>query len=159
MTDTIELLFRQHREALERLAEVEAGLTTRTADLGAFVRYVENDLAVHFALEEEALFPLLRRYPELARGPVAVMESEHVEFRAMVRHLAETLDAARPAEAEAGATAIVDFLRAHIAKEDHVLLPLALHTLTPAERDEVNERARVILAAGDVRLGDRTHVA
>lgn len=159
MGDTIELLSRDHQEALDRLAEVEAGLANGTADLRAFVRFLEHDLAAHFTLEEEALFPLLARYPELARGPVAVMVGEHVEFRAMVRHLAGTIESGCSRENGASAGAIVNFLRAHIAKEDHVLFPLALHTLGPAERDEVNERAAAILTGGKAGFADRAHVA
>jgi hemerythrin-like domain-containing protein len=159
MTHTIELLSSQHREALDRLAEVEAGLSTGTADLPGFLRFLEEDLAVHFALEEEALFPLLARHPQLAHGPVAVMESEHAEFRDRVRRLAGALAAADPRAAGAGAAAIVDFLHAHIAKEDHVLFPLALRTLEPAERDEVDARARVVLAARGREPAERPTVA
>jgi hemerythrin-like domain-containing protein len=84
--------------------------------LRAFLRFLERDLAVHFTLEEETLFPILARYPQLAGGPVAVMESEHVEFRTMVRRLANALEAGSMREAEAIAKAIVDFLRAHMSE-------------------------------------------
>jgi len=91
----------------------------------------------HHQREERVLFPALRERG--IDGPPDVMESEHVELRAL-KH--EVVDSA--AKAIAGDTmaieplrraahALVTMLRSHIEKEDTILYPMALSAIP--ERD------------------------
>jgi hemerythrin-like domain-containing protein len=86
----------------------------------------------HHAKEERQLFPKMteRGIPRHA-GPLAVMLGEHDAGRAHVAAMAAALDGAARGEARAlarfvtEARAYVALLREHIAKEDHVLFPMA----------------------------------
>jgi len=144
MTQTIELLTAQHQDVLAHLATVEATLTTADAlNLADFVTYLENEVAGHFALEEHALFPALARHLSTDHGPLAVMHAEHASFRQLLAGLAAAMRAGDGAAQQAHAAELIQLLRAHIAKEDHVLFPMAARLLSAAEHAEVNARAAV----------------
>jgi hemerythrin-like domain-containing protein len=152
MHSTIATLAQQHRMVLARLDEVEAGAPGHTATLQQFLAFLGSEVEEHFGLEEEALFPVLARHPHLAAGPVAVMNAEHHEFRALVGELATALRTPGAGRPDPVARAIITLLRAHIDKEDHVLFPLAEDLLTAAELEEVQARAA---ARGGAASGTR----
>lgn len=138
MSATIDTLGVQHQTVLARLDEIEtAAAAARLAD---FLAFLQGELLEHFALEENRLFPVLARH-HLAEGPLAVMQMEHEDFRALVAELAVALRAGNAEGAVAAAREIIALLRAHISKEDHVLFPLARHVLSAAEVEEIDARA------------------
>jgi hemerythrin-like domain-containing protein len=115
----------------------------------------------HHAKEEDILFPLLETEKGFSTesGPTAVMRAEHVEGRACVRRMAESIDAAEKGDREAvarfagAAEAYLRLLRDHIGKEDHCLFPNVGYTLTGDDH-------RRLLAAYDTaeeKLGAGTH--
>lgn len=86
----------------------------------------------HHRKEEGVLFPAMEAAGIPAQGgPIAVMVEEHERGRtltARMRAAAERLgagDAAARAEIVSTAREYVSLLREHIAKEDHVLFPMA----------------------------------
>lgn len=141
MSTTIDTLGNQHRTVLARLDEVAAA-GPAAAGLPEFLAFLQDEVREHFALEEDFLFPALAHHRTLAQGPLAVMEAEHEEFRALVAALAVALRAGSAEGAVTAAGEIIALLRAHIDKEDHVLFPLARRILSAAELDEVDDRAR-----------------
>jgi hemerythrin-like domain-containing protein len=147
MTQTIELLTAQHQDVLAHLATVEATLMTGDApNLADFATYLENEVVRHFALEEHALFPALARHLSTDHGPLAVMNAEHVSFRELLAGLAAAVRAGDGAAQQAHAAELIQLLRAHIAKEDHVLFPMAARVLSAAELAEVDARATAALS-------------
>ena len=145
MIPTVETLTRQHREVLGRLDALEGELNGgRDADLGAFAGYLQADVVQHFALEEDALFPVLARHLSPTQGPLAVMNAEHADFRDLLGRLAEAIATADAAQQRQCAHDLIDLLRAHIAKEDQVLFPMAMRLLSPAEQSEVDARAAAL---------------
>ncbi|HZP36383.1 MAG TPA: hemerythrin domain-containing protein [Methylomirabilota bacterium] len=88
----------------------------------------------HHAKEEQCLFPALGDAGVPAQGgPVGVMLDEHTEGRALLQALV-----AGPAERrEALARRYGELLRAHIDKENGVLLPLAEVVLDPQTQQRV----------------------
>ncbi len=141
MNTVIGLLGRQHRDVLARMAAVEDGLGEHAIAID-FIAFLDADVASHFRLEEEVLFPELAQIPAIAVGPLRVMQAEHDTFRAL---LEGARDAARRGDSAAARVALVDLinlLRAHITKEDGVLFPLALARLSP-EQTQRMERAAV----------------
>jgi glyoxylase-like metal-dependent hydrolase (beta-lactamase superfamily II) len=90
---------------------------------------------VHHAKEEKILFEQMRKVqPEVARGPIAVMERDHAMCRAFLRGTINALedDAESPssiARAMQGIRSYVSLMRAHIAKEDQILYPLCARVL------------------------------
>ena len=148
MTPTVELLIAQHQEVLARLATVEASLMNNDAtDFAEFARFLETDVGPHFALEEQALFPVLVRHLGADHGPLAVMYAEHASFRRLLAALGAAVQAGDAAAQAVHAVELVELLRAHIAKEDHVLFPMAGRILNADEVAEVNERARLLIGA------------
>lgn len=77
----------------------------------------------HHGKEEQALFPaLIKAGVPSPGGPVDVMLEEHTEGRTLVHAMAA---ATTPAARARAARAYVALLRAHIDKENGILLPLA----------------------------------
>jgi hemerythrin-like domain-containing protein len=142
MTATIALLSAQHQHVLARLAAMEVETANGNAShLAPFAAYLEDEVARHFALEEQALFPLLARHLSLTQGPLAVMNAEHASFRDLLARLTDALRAGDRAAQLADAAALIELLRGHIAKEDSVLFPMAARLLNAAERDELDRRS------------------
>ena len=142
MSSTIDLLGQQHQEVLARLAAVDAGLLTRGAfDLAPFAWFLAGEVRAHFALEEEALFPIMARHLGTGQGPLAVMDAEHAAFRDLLQALQNALAAGDVPGQRVAAAAIIDLLRGHIHKEDHVLFPMATRMLSVEEQHEVDHRA------------------
>lgn len=140
MSTMIDTLGNQHRTVLARLDETPIDGAS-AAHLADFLAFLQGEVREHFALEEEFLFPALARHRNLAQGPLAVMEAEHEEFRALLAASADALRADDAERAAITAGSIVALLRAHIDKEDHVLFPMARRILSATELDEVDARA------------------
>jgi hemerythrin-like domain-containing protein len=115
----------------------------------------------HHAKEEDHLFRKLEeRGMPTASGPIAVMLHEHEENRKNVRAIADALpkaaagDAAATASIGANLLSYVERLKVHIAKEDHVLYPMADDLLTEDDQQEL-ERA---FAEVEIReMGEGAH--
>lgn len=100
----------------------------------------------HHAKEEKLLFAKMQEGGMPAhRGPIAVMLQEHDHGRRLVRSVAEALPGAQQGDPQAIATvrdnleAYVHFLRAHIAKEDGVLFPLADRLFSAEDQRSLSE--------------------
>lgn len=146
MNPTLDLLGKQHEEVLARLQEVEDRFSACGANgiLTEFTAYLENDVARHFHIEEQALFPVLARYPNLARGPLAVMDAEHSTFREGMHRLRAAVDSGDIEGQQRCAVGLIDLLREHIAKEDSVLFPMAARMLSADEQREVDAYAAAL---------------
>jgi CBS domain-containing protein len=118
---------------LARGADAVADLLACLDFLGSFVG------GVHERREEEGLFPLLARHGLGAeRGPIGVLRAEHERGRRLLGAIRETVSrGAAPPLGAAGAYAAQ--MRAHFAREDAVLLPLAAEVLS-AEDEEAAAR-------------------
>jgi len=143
MSKTVEVLGAQHQEVLTYLEGVSAGLTQvgSRPDLTDFLRFLEGEVLEHFDLEEKALFPVMARYQHLADGPLAMMSVEHTTFRALLGQLGSALRTGDQGQQRACAEDLINLLRGHIAKEDRVLFPMALNTLSAEELGEVDAAA------------------
>jgi hemerythrin-like domain-containing protein len=116
----------------------------RVAEMVDFFRNFAD--LCHHGKEEKLLFVRMHeRGLSLEGGPLAVMLQEHEDGRRRVRAIAEALPAAGSGDPAAVATVrdqlwgFVQLLRAHIAKEDGVLFPLADRLLTPQDQEELAE--------------------
>lgn len=151
--EALALLLREHREMESHLqasrewrarleSQGEAAIEPQLEQLQTFGRAVREDLALHIAHEDRALFPVLARHIGDQSGPIAVMLMEHRHLEREERQFQDALerrDARRMAEV---AAEIDRVLSAHIMKEESVLFPLARRVLTAAEWQEVLERIR-----------------
>lgn len=141
-----EILSREHKVVLEKLDGMEKALETLDiSGIDEVLTFMETDLSLHRKKEEEVLFPTLGRHIGVEQGPIACMLSEHATEKGFMVDLRAALT-----EAKAGGDAgekikkavwgILDLLRAHIEKEDHVLFPLAEETLSAEECSEASGR-------------------
>ncbi len=83
-------------------------------------------LATHAHLEDELLFIALEAHIDPQFGPLAVMRMEHNEIEGSLTHLQELQDLA---EAKNVLLHAVQTARAHFAKEEQVLFPMACQML------------------------------
>lgn len=100
----------------------------------------------HHGKEEEQLFPALEAKGfDRDSGPTGVMCHEHEQGRALIRGMAEAVDAA-PGDREAGqrfseyARAYLQMLRIHIHKEDHCLFSMADQALGADDQEALMRR-------------------
>ncbi len=118
-------------DAAEReVQSIQAGGTVHADTVAEMVDFFRNFAdTCHHAKEEKLLFVKMQeRGMPADSGPIAVMLQEHDQGRRLVRAVAGALPATDP---EAVATvrdslqAYAALLRAHIAKEDNILYPMA----------------------------------
>ena len=94
----------------------------------------------HHAKEERFLFPRMLEATAEAKAPVSVMLREHEAGRARIAVISAGLEEARRGDAAARVKIAEDLdgyaslLRSHIAKENHVLFPLADRALGEDEK-------------------------
>jgi hemerythrin-like domain-containing protein len=155
MHPAIATLMNEHRVIEKVLAALEATATeasdgaeiprARVADLAEFFAGFAD--RCHHGKEEDLLFRrLVERGIPAENGPIAVMLSEHEEGREHVRALAALGRGAgplSPAERDAlvaHADGYAPLLAHHIMKEDRVLYPMALTTLSPEGLDDLARR-------------------
>jgi len=94
-----------------------------------------NNLARHFRMEEDKLFPMLVAAGGPA-GPVQVMRMEHVQMNALIEEMADAL-AHRDARRYSGQSeTLLIVMQQHNLKEEQMLYPIADHFLT-SQREEL----------------------
>lgn len=135
-TDPLRQFEAEHQEALgvlKRLETAALALEAGEADAPhlATVREVHAILATkirkHNDDEEWGLFPLLE-----GMAPSELFEQEHRQLRGLEEELRRALDGPAPGQRVVPpALEIVELLRAHIAREDEVLFPMARALLGP----------------------------
>lgn len=135
MSKAIDELVHDHEAILSSLSILDAmvgrlgtAAASTVEDLRGFIGFLKEFAdKCHHGKEEGILFPALTGagMPQQG-GPVGVMLSEHVEGRTFIKGMeaavSGTLDAKAFAEAARG---YAELLRAHIAKENNVLFPMA----------------------------------
>lgn len=142
------MLLREHREVEEHLDEARgwipvvetegAQVVDRLIDhLQTFARVIKEDLALHIAHEDKALFPVLARYIGDQHGPIAVMLLEHRHLEGEQALFEGALLSKEPTTLAESARQIVSVLTGHIWKEEQILFPLALRSLSDADWLEV----------------------
>jgi hypothetical protein len=77
-------LSRQHQHALALCVRIDRALQAGEVDLGAWQaeiqQIVEQEIAIHFAVEEKEVFPLAEGFSDL-RSLVAELKAEHQALR------------------------------------------------------------------------------
>lgn len=144
MSAVIDLLMRQHQDVLARIDQVQ-GRFGEPEVAGGFLDFLEGDVMAHFQTEEDLLFPRLAEIASIAAGPLRVMDAEHTAFRDLLRAGQAARGCGDHQRVAATVADLAALLQSHIAKEDGVLFPMALHALT-------EEQMRSMDAAGATTL-------
>lgn len=124
-------LSHQHQRALALCVRIDRAQPISTADLEAWraevVQHFEQEIRIHFAAEESALFPVARGFPELI-ALIEQLENDHLWLR----------DRFAAAEAHgvsaADLLALAQRLSAHIRTEERHLFQRLQELMT---RDEL----------------------
>src|SRR5690606_11544597 len=140
-TTATELLREEHRlilrvvDAFERVLDAhdaDAPPVDTLADFVVFFRLFTD--ACHHGKEEDVLFAVMEANDAGAEGPIALMREEHVQGRQLVRRIDEQVQRLRAGSAvgralDDAARDYVDFIRAHIGKEDEGVFAVADDTI------------------------------
>ena len=133
--DPLQRFEREHEEALaalvalERAAEGLRGpgdMATHFAAAREAHAFLVGPVKTHNENEELALFPELDD-----EAPTALFEEEHLALWRLEAELERALQLADAGRVAAAGLEIVDLLRAHIARENEVLFPMARELLGP----------------------------
>ena len=128
---------------LER--EIAGASAAQGRELGAFLAAA---LVNHSHLEDELLFTAVEGFLGAESGPLVVMRHEHAAIEGGLERLQQ---AATAEEARSAAAAVVETARAHFAKEEQILFPLAERFLGGERLAELGrrwaERSAVAVAA------------
>ncbi len=151
----IEFLFKEHDRLLEILATLELLAHDCTADrapenAALVLGYLEHEMPLHIADEEEDLFPLLTRRcaPEDEIDElVALLSSEHetdenhyLALLAPLRAIVNGRPPPNPMRFAADARAFAVLQRRHLGWENGTVLPLARRRLTAADMAELGRK-------------------
>lgn len=152
--DPIDLLVKEHDEAIESLSRLEHAtehIRTVGFSFEAFtqiskaLRYIGIEIKHHNEKEEKYLFPLLERHTSSLQKE---LREEHRELRRMYGKLSECVEDVEEGRIYAttvrdlldASRALIDHLRSHIAKENNMLFPMAKRLLTKVEFEELGKR-------------------
>ncbi|WP_235615862.1 hemerythrin domain-containing protein [Brevibacillus reuszeri] len=150
----LQKLKEEHRslgEKINRLAglakelgqSAEPSCTKRLTELHEIASSFLMELDKHFRCEEERLFPILGGYIGRDMGPIAVMEYEHRQAKEHISLFLRLVEKGRRNEQEEITTALhhlrisVEILLQHFFKEENVLLPMADHLLSDADKAQL----------------------
>jgi hemerythrin-like domain-containing protein len=166
----IHRVFRREAAILPRLADgVRTGDTARAGRIADAVREYTGGLHHHHRLEDELIWPKLRRRARLYDELIERMESQHRLLDGTLSVIADILPRWEDGAAAHVRAALVEALQDHICvltehldDEEAQILPLIADHLTVAEWDEVGRRgletvpkSKVMLALGAI-LEDAT---
>ena len=141
-------LSRQHQHALALCVRLERALQAGAPDLDAWQlevhQHYENEVQFHFAAEETVLFPVARRFPELA-PLVEELSGEHERLR-------EYFVRAEQGSMNQGALEMfAKLLSGHIRKEERQLFESLQKRMQPEELKSLgDELARALEDAAQV---------
>jgi iron-sulfur cluster repair protein YtfE (RIC family) len=123
-------LSRQHQHALALCVRIDRASPIADSDLAAWqseiTQLCQTEIAIHFAAEEQILFPAARRFKDLA--PLAEeLLADHVDLRAMFAKA----EAQKLSSADLSAAA--HRLSSHIRKEERQLFERLQELMTQQE--------------------------
>lgn len=122
-------LSRQHQHALALCVRIDRAQPIRQADKNAWLAEIEQfeqEIQIHFAAEEEVLFPAARRYVEL----IPLVNELIADHAALRRLFAEAKERCMPAE---NLPVFSQRLSTHIRKEERQLFERLQQLMNPAE--------------------------
>ncbi len=146
-----EILREEHENVLKKLDALEKVIsnldkkTEISAELKELASFFKTDFWVHFAKEEEALFPEIENFMPRESGPTGVMLIEHEDLRATNKQIQKAVDEylrelnnlkAREMIREHGSH-FIGLLREHINKENTILFGMADMHLNGTQLDKI----------------------
>lgn len=163
---SIDILIAEHRAVENVLRELEGLIDDFLTNaevpdaakqaLGGVSDYLARDLLLHIQKEDHGLFPALERFLGREQGPIAVMLHEHQEITQAHQGMREgvaDLDQHPSTTGRAAAQIrdqgrwLIQELRSHLFKEEHILFPFAETRLSEKEDQEIVKKFEALAAA------------
>ena len=143
MTTIAEFMTHDHKACDNEFADAEQaafdGDWTKTeASFNAF----RKDMAHHFRMEEEALFPTLQNAGGPS-GPVQMMLMEHVQMNELIGDMAAAVAEKDEDKYRGLSETLLIVMQQHNHKEEQILYPIADHILS-AQRESVLESMKAV---------------
>ena len=145
------MLKEEHQNVLQKLDALKEVISrldkkeTISAKLAELASFFKTDFWVHFAKEEEALFPEMEKFIPRDAGPIGVMLMEHEDLRntnaqlqpAVEEYLRGSNDARAKGMIQRHGAYFIELLRNHIAKENDILFMIADMHLDQTQIDKI----------------------
>lgn len=146
-----EILTEEHKNVLQKLEALEEVIDhldkreENSGKLKELASFFNTDFWVHFAKEENALFPEIERFLPRERGPTGMMLAEHEDMRktnaeiqpAAAEYLQDSNNSKARTVIQVRGTHFIGVLREHIYKEDNILFRMADMHFDQKQRDKV----------------------
>jgi hemerythrin superfamily protein len=136
--DAIQLVKKDHRAVEQLFKKFErAAKAEKDAEMKRCVREIVKELSIHAAIEEQILYPALRRAQP--KGEDDVLEA--LEEHHLVKLTLAELDKMSPKDEryEAKVTVLMENVRHHVEEEEHDLLPRLQKALDAKTRKELGD--------------------
>jgi hemerythrin superfamily protein len=134
--DAIQIVKRDHRTVEQLFKQFErAEKGGKTAEMRRVVQKVVRELSVHAAVEEQVLYPALRRADAAIEDEVLEALEEHH----LVKLTLLELDKMSPEEERYGAkmSVLIESVRHHVEEEEQDLLPRLRQAFAPRDLQEL----------------------
>ena len=143
MLTIVDFMSANHHVCDDAFANAEqAALAGNWDEAEILFNFFRTDMARHFRMEEEELFPTLIAAHGPA-GPVQMMRMEHAQMNTLLEQMAGSV-AHRNAQKYGGlAETLLIVMQQHNLKEEQMLYPMADHYLTP-QRESLLGRMRMV---------------
>jgi hemerythrin superfamily protein len=130
--DAIEVVTTDHRVVEQLFVQLMATKVPEDAELrGELARRIVHELSVHTAIEEDVLYPVIRRHVDGGDDLVDRSVAEHEALKAQLARFDEM--APDSADFVATAEAARGLVAQHVHEEEHTVLP-ELRDSVPGER-------------------------
>jgi hemerythrin-like domain-containing protein len=98
-----------------------------------------NKTLLHFAKEEEELFPTFEKQTGMTEGPTKVMRYEHEQVRDIIRNMGKALEGKDKDAYLSLADSAMILLQQHNMKEEQMLYPMCDRVLPEEVKEETLE--------------------
>ncbi|MFZ5482614.1 MAG: hemerythrin domain-containing protein [Pseudomonadota bacterium] len=144
MTRLSQYLTQDHADCDALFADAENAVSEHDWPLAnpRFAAFREATL-LHFAREEDLLFPAFEAQTGMSHGPTQVMRAEHTQIRALLDQMAAALTQRSASQFLDSSETLLMLLHQHNIKEEQILYPMSDQALA--------EHAASLIAAMQAR--------
>lgn len=143
MTTIAEFMTANHKTCDNEFADAEtAALADDWADAETAFNAFNDDMAHHFRMEEEVLFPALASAGGPS-GPVQVMLMEHVQIRDLLGQMAAAVKQKDAQEYSGLSETLLMVMQQHNHKEENILYPI-MDQILAREREALFGRMQAV---------------
>jgi len=124
----------KHRECDDIFTEAESAVADNNWVLGLEKwQAFSQELAAHFAQEEDTLFPEFEQATGMTGGPTQVMRMEHQQMRALVQNLTSAMTDKDKESFLGLSETLMVMMQQHNMKEEMMLYPMLAQNLSQGE--------------------------